>query len=79
MPVIYDNIEQHLIDALRVTLQDAESVDCCVGYFNLRGWGRLAEALDLDSVRRGFPTEARVLVGMHRGPEEEMRLAQSLR
>jgi hypothetical protein len=38
MPVIYDNIEQHLIDALRVTLQDAESVDCCVGYLNPCGF-----------------------------------------
>ncbi len=72
MPIIYDNIEQHLIDALRVTLQDAESVDCCVGYFNLRGWGRLAEALG----RNSTPRYARVLVSMHCGPEEEMRLAQ---
>jgi superfamily II DNA or RNA helicase len=91
MPVIYDNIEQHLIDALRVTLQDAESVDCCVGYFNLRGWGRLADAINLDNGLSAPRSEtlgeqkspgssafpyARVLVGMHRGPEEEMRLAQ---
>ena len=80
MPTIYDNIEQHLLSALRVTLQDAESADCCVGYFNLRGWGRLADIVasrfdgsdDADAGIRCM----RVLVGMHRAPEEEMRLAQ---
>ncbi len=75
MPTIYDNIEQHLLDALRVTLQNAESADCCVGYFNLRGWSRLA-----DVVASRFDGSAdhciRLLVGMHRAPEEEMRLAQ---
>ncbi|MFQ5612682.1 MAG: helicase-related protein [Anaerolineae bacterium] len=75
MPTIYDNIEQHLLDALRVTLQDAGSADCCVGYFNLRGWGRLAAivASRFDGSDDGC---IRVLVGMHRAPEEEMRLAQ---
>jgi len=75
MPTIYDNIEQHLLDTLRVTLQDAQSADCCVGYFNLRGWGRLA---DVVAARFDGSDEhcVRVLVGMHRAPEEEMRLAQ---
>jgi len=75
MPTIYDNIEQHLLDALRVTLQDAQSAGCCVGYFNLRGWGRLT-----DIVAAHFDGSdehcVRVLIGMHRAPEEEMRLAQ---
>ena len=75
MPTIYDNIEQHLLDALRVTLQDAQSADCCVGYFNLRGWGRLA---DIVAARFDGSNDhcVRVLIGMHRAPEEEMRLAQ---
>ena len=75
MPTIYDNIEQHLLDALRVTLQDAQSAGCCVGYFNLRGWGRLA---DIVAARFDGSDDhcVRVLVGMHRAPEEEMRLAQ---
>ncbi|MCK4315116.1 MAG: NgoFVII family restriction endonuclease, partial [Anaerolineae bacterium] len=75
MPTIYDNIEQHLLDALRVTLQDAQSADCCVGYFNLRGWGRLA---DIVTARFDGNDDhcVRVLVGMHRAPEEEMRQAQ---
>lgn len=75
MPTIYDNIEQHLLGALRLTLQDAQSADCCVGYFNLRGWGRLA---DIVATRFDGSSDhcMRVLVGMHRAPEEEMRLAQ---
>lgn len=75
MPTIYDNIEQHLLDALRVTLQYAQSADCCVGYFNLRGWGRLA---DIVAARFDGSDDhcVRVLVGMHRAPEEDMRLAQ---
>jgi len=75
MPTIYDNIDQYLLDALRCTLQDAQAVDCCVGYFNLRGWGRLADVVD--SRFDGSDDHcARVLVGMHRTPREEMRLAQ---
>jgi len=75
MPTIYDNIEQHLLDTLRLTLQDAGSADCCVGYFNLCGWGRLA---DIVAARFDGCDDRcmRVLVGMHRAPEEEMRQAQ---
>jgi superfamily II DNA or RNA helicase len=75
MPTIYDNIEKHLLKALSTTLQDAKSADCCVGYFNLRGWGRLA---DIVAARFDGSDDhcMRVLVGMHRAPEEEMRLAQ---
>jgi len=80
MPTIYDNIEHHLINALRVTLLDAESADCCVGYFNLRGWGRLADIvasrIDGGDDRDAGSRCIRVLVGMHRAPEEEMRLTQ---
>lgn len=75
MPTIYDNIELHLLDALRRTLQDAQTADCCVGYFNLRGWGKLADLVEarFDGIDDRC---VRVLVGMHRAPEEEMRLAQ---
>ncbi|HBY96406.1 MAG: phospholipase D-like domain-containing protein [Ardenticatenaceae bacterium] len=75
MPTIYDNIELHLLDALRRSLHDARAADFCVGYFNLRGWGKLAGAVTarLDGSQDHC---VRVLVGMHRTPDEEMRLAQ---
>lgn len=74
MPTILDNIELKLADALRRSLQEAHAADFCVGYFNLRGWGRFA-----DLVERFKGTDdrrCRVLVGMHRPPEEEMRETQ---
>lgn len=75
MPTIYDNIEHHLLDRLRQMLQRARSADSCVGYFNLRGWGSLADIVS-DRFEGGEGHCVRVLVGMHRTPEEEMREAQ---
>jgi len=77
MPTIYDNIEIVLAEALRQVLPGALSADFCIGYFNLRGWGQIADLVDahLDG-QNG--RAARVLVGMHRPPEEEMRLAQGI-
>lgn len=74
MPQIFDNIEQSLLTALQTTLAQATRADFCVGYFHLRGWESIA-----DFVERFDGTEhshCRILVGMHRPPEEEMRRAQ---
>ena len=70
VPRIYDNIDQHLEPALRAALVEARSADFCVGYFNLRGWHGLADAIDAIA-----PGEApcRLLVGMHRAPQELRR------
>lgn len=70
MPTIYDNIELHLLDALRRSLHDARAADFCVGYFNLRGWGKLAGAVTarLDGSQDHC---VRVLVGMRRTPADE--------
>lgn len=75
MPDIYDNITTPLLGALRSALEEAVSADFCVGYFNLRGWGNLADLVDcrFDGVD---DRRVRVLIGMERPPHEEMRLAQ---
>lgn len=87
MPRIYDNIDQHLAPALRAALADARGADFCVGYFNLRGWRVLGDAVEAlaPAVEADRPTDprpsqpaqapslVRVLVGMHRAPQELRR------
>lgn len=78
MARIYDNIdikfEQGLNDI--ITNTGVKRVDFCVGYFNLRGWDRIVNQLDLlpgeyveENGRNEFRT-CRLLIGMHRPPEE---------
>ncbi len=72
MPTIYDNRTQSLAPALRATLNDARSLDVCVGYLNLRGWKELADAVDGLPWEQGEPA-ARVLVGMSIQPGDQLR------
>jgi hypothetical protein len=78
MPRIFDNIRLKLSEGLQTILPQADSCSFCVGYFNLRGWGQLADLVD--RLPGGDENKAcRLLVGMHRPPEEAMRAFNSLR
>ena len=78
MPKILDNIERQTERELLETLESSYRLDAAIGYFNLRGWKLLAEAVDALPERSEGP-KARVLVGIHEAPSDEMRRLARMR
>jgi len=76
MPRIFDNIDQQLLPALKQTLEVADHADFCVGYFNLRGWKAIDSYIEQWAGGEGHC--CRLLVGMQRLPQEDLRTAMSL-
>jgi len=71
MPIIFDNIETQLVEALNHTLEVSHRSDFCVGYFNLRGWKQVATNIDRWSGEDD--NRCRLLVGMQKLPQELIR------
>lgn len=71
MPRIFDNIDLKLLPDLQQAMKDAYRADFCVGYFNLRGWKQLDQ--QLDQWQGGEGNCIRLLVGMQKLPQEELK------
>jgi superfamily II DNA or RNA helicase len=77
VPRIFDNIELPFLPNLVEMLRTATKADFCVGYFNLRGWNKLGQVVE-EQFSGEEASRARLLVGMHAIPEDEIRSAYSL-
>ncbi len=76
MPRIFDNIDQQLLPALQLAMENSNRGDFCVGYLNLRGWRQLDQQIESWSGQDG--SCCRLMVGMQRLPEQELHDAYTL-
>jgi|WetSurMetagenome_2_1015567.scaffolds.fasta_scaffold02960_2 superfamily II DNA or RNA helicase len=85
MARIYDNIETKFADGLNDILTNAgvKRADFCVGYFNLRGWKLVTNQInqlqgeDIYEDDEKHHRICRLLIGMHRPPEDLVRAIYS--
>ena len=70
MPRIFDNIDTTLGPAIRESLRNSTRLDTAVGYFNIRGWSQLADAVD--AIPEGSP-KVRLMIGMAERPDKELK------
>ena len=80
VPQIIDNIALKMQPVLQTALRTSVVFDASVGYFNLRGWSALLDAVDNLPGRSGRPT-ARLLIGMRQQTtqdelKEELRIVK---
>lgn len=85
MARIYDNIETMFTPGLQGIISNVgvKRVDFCVGYFNLRGWKVIVNEIDnlqgdwiyekINGNEDRVLRTCRLLIGMHRPPEELIR------
>lgn len=76
MPRIFDNIEEKLLFYLQESLKVSYKADFCIGYFNLRGWKHIEELIN--NWDGSDENCCRLLIGMHRSPEDELKKAMAL-
>jgi len=72
----FDTIEQQLLPAVRQAVDLSDRADFRVGYFNLRGWKRIAS--NVGCWPGGEGNRCRLLIEMRRLPQDELHDALSL-